>query len=132
MRATLKRYFDALIARREEGKDKGFSLIELIVVVAILGILVAIAIPTFGGIQGTAQDNALKATAANGAMAVAAVVADGKAASTADLATLVAGDITAVTLAQGTTLADICVSAAGFGKTKFAGNGAKPDGSACA
>ena len=26
MRATLKRYFDALIARREEGKDEGFSL----------------------------------------------------------------------------------------------------------
>ena len=55
MRATITRYLETLKKRRSS--DEGFSLIELIVVVAILGILVAIAIPVFGGIQQSAKDN---------------------------------------------------------------------------
>jgi len=131
MRATLKRYFDALIARREEGKDEGFSLIELIVVVAILGILVAIAIPAFNGIQDTAQTNALKAAAANGANVVASSLAQGQAAPS--LASLQSGDITAVTVEGTPKLEKICVKAVGFtpAKTVYGGNGAKADGTAC-
>ena len=41
--------------------NKGFTLIELLVVVAIIGILAAIGVATFGGFQGASKANATKA-----------------------------------------------------------------------
>ncbi len=66
---------NALQSRRRD-EDKGFTLIELMVVVLIIAILLAIAIPTFLGAQNKAKDRSAQSSARNALTTAKTLYAD--------------------------------------------------------
>ena len=64
------------IARRIRKKDEGFTLVELMVVVMIIAILMAIAIPTFLNSRKRAQDSAARSNVRNALAAAQSVFSE--------------------------------------------------------
>ena len=75
---TLNKAYDQKKGSTElEGAEAGFTLIELMVVLLIMAILLAIAIPTFLGVKTGAQDRAVQSNLTNGLTSAKAAYANG-------------------------------------------------------
>ena len=91
--------------------EEGFSLVELVVVIAVLAILSAVAIPAFVGVQANARASAVKNGLVNGIKECVVRAADNKSTNFADAQSYaVANAYQGYTIAQVGT-ANTCYSA---------------------
>jgi type IV pilus assembly protein PilA len=93
---ALRRAYDQKKGRQAvEGTEAGFTLIELMVVLLIMAILLAIAIPTFLGVKTGAQDRAVQSNLTNALTSAKAAYANG-----GTYAVTAAAEVTALTAAE--------------------------------
>ncbi len=113
--------------RNRKGEEKGFTLIELMVVILIIAILIAIALPTFLGARTRAQNRSAQSSLRNGLSAAKTHYTDSdtyngfdatKASSLEGSLTWISGDATAakqvgISSATGNTVVLTAISESG-------------------
>ena len=91
------------LAKKNRSKKNGFTMIELMVVVAIVGVLSAVALPALTSAQDRAKASAAKQESVNAAKTctIALIGGDATEIDAADVAEVTTGDITNTATACG-------------------------------
>lgn len=105
------------LQKRLRQEESGFTLIELLIVLVIIGILLAIAVPSYLGFKDRANNTAASANVRSAIPAVEAFYADNGTYVGMDLAALAAIDAgVKITNISGLTATSYCVSSTVGGK----------------